>query len=307
MRIIREKLMNFYGFCKIGLIVAAVMTGGCSSIPKCSDSLTTNLIEDIFYKQFNVSPETKETMKKYLKFHILNARSNSIDEKINKNSCAGNLIINFDTQTLTKLADKFVFLENMDKFMGNVVLKASFNPDEYQSDIEYSVQKTENDGLYASVSGLDELIKKVDLLIKVGVFNNNKDVMLKKVIETDNSVLYYDLNSIVKNDGFVLIFSLVDYKQQEDQANSNVEVTKFYCNTADRYSIMNLQYYTEHLGEGNVVARKDEFNPSDIYALTPNTKQALLWEIACNRKAIFHQNNVTQTEQADTSSSTISK
>lgn len=292
--------MNFYRFCKIGLTLVVAMTVGCSSTPKCSDSLTTDLIEDIFYKQFNVSPETKEAMKKYLQFHILNARSNSIDEKINKNSCAGNLIINFDAQKLTKLADEFVFLENMDKFMGNFALKASFNPDEYQSDIEYSVQNTEKDGLYASVSGLDKLVKKVNLLIKAGVFNNNKEVLLRKVIETNTSVLYYDLNNIVKSDGSVLIFSLVDYKQQEDQANSDVEVTKFYCNTDDQYSIINLQFYTERLGDGQVVARKDEFSPSDIYALTPNTKQALLWEIACNKKAMFHQNSVTQTEQADT-------
>ena len=106
--------MSIIKFCQIGLLLAAALAAeGCSSVPKCSDASTTQLIEDIFYNQFEVSEETKVNMRKYLKFTISAARSTVIDEKIKKNSCAGSLAVDFDPEKLKSMVIVTLPLKNV--------------------------------------------------------------------------------------------------------------------------------------------------------------------------------------------------
>ena len=177
---LQREIMSIIKFCKIGLLLAVALAAeGCTSVPKCSDPTTTQLIEDIFYNQFEVPEETKATMRKYLKFTISAARSTAIDEKIKKNSCAGSLSVDFEPEKLKSMVDR-VFLDNMGKLIGNIDLHPAFDLKDYQTDIEYDVQNTEKDGLYGSVSGLDKIVKKAKLLVLMGVFNNSEEVAFKK-------------------------------------------------------------------------------------------------------------------------------
>lgn len=282
--------MSFTKYLKMEMVLAIIVfLIGCSSAPKCSDVESIKLIENIFYGQFDVPIETKDVIKKYLKFSILSARSTAINENIKKTSCEGTLVINFVPEELISMVDKYVFLNPIEKLVVQVRPLTTFSLNDYQSEIQYYVQDTEIDGLYGSVAGIDKLVKNVEHLVRIGVFNNSKVNSFKKATETDNSIVYYDANSIVKKDDYVLVFSMVDYKQLEGEARSEVEITKFYCDTDDRYSIMNLQHYTKHSGGGDVVAREDKFSPIDIYALTSLTKQAFLWEVACNKRPVFRQ------------------
>ena len=281
--------MSIIKFCQIGLLLAAALAiEGCSSVPKCSDASTTQLIEDIFYNQFEVSEETKVNMRKYLKFTISAARSTAIDEKIKKNTCAGRLAVDFDPEKLKSMVDRFVFLYNMDKFMGNTHLSPTFDLKDYQTDIEYDVQNTEKDGLYGSVSGLDKIVVNAKLLVRMGVFNNSKEVSFKKMNELKRGVGYYDVNSIVKKDDYTELLSMIDWSEFEDQKASQVEVTRFYCNTIGEIITVNRQYYSEHGGRGSVVSRKDDFEPGS-YTVTPKTHHEYLWEVACNTKLVFSQ------------------
>ena len=164
----------------------------------------------------------------------------------------------------------------------------TFNLKDYQTDIEYDVQNTEKDGLYGSVSGLDKIVVNAKLLVRMGVFNNSKEVSFKKMKELKRGVGYYDVNSIVKKDDYTELLSMIDWSEFEDQKASQVEVTRFYCNTIGEIITVNRQYYSEHGGRGNVAGGADDFEPGS-YTVTPSTHYEHLWEVACNTKLVFSQ------------------
>lgn len=106
--------------------------------------------------------------------------------------------------------------------------------------------------------------------------------------ELERGVGYYDLNSIVKKDDYTELLSMIDWSEFEDQKASQVEVTRFYCNTNGEIITANRQYYSKHGGRGNVTGGKDDFEPSS-YKVKPSTHYEYLWEVACNTKLVFRQ------------------
>ena len=280
--------------CKLVFMFAVIIAiEGCSTVPKCSDPASIQLIEDIFYEQFKISEETKSTMRKYLKLNIYAARSTKIDEKISKNSCSANLSLEFNPLLLKSMVDRFVFISNMDKFMGNPHLKPSFEPQDYRADIEYDIQNTEKDGLNGSVGGLDKLVSKVDLLVFDGVFNNSKEMSLKK-IERWRDEVFLDTNNIIKNEDYTEMLHMVNWKEYGDEKASQVEVNRFYCKTDGKFKIINRQYYSEHNGKGYLTGGKDDFDDV-FYTVIPATQYEDLWENACGKKLSFSKAEIQRT------------
>lgn len=296
--------MALGGFYRVGLLVLLIFIAGCNPVPKCSDPETVNLLEELFYDSLKLPVDTVAVMKRYLKFNVTGARSSALDDKIKKNTCEASVAITFDPAKLMPLQDKFTFIDSSDKFMGNVSINPHFDLETYRSDIQFTVQKTEKDGLYASVTGLNPISQAVSRLEKVGVFNESKDIKLKKVYESDKSELFYDTNSVIKVGDAVQLLTIVDARQKIEDAFSKVEVTKFYCNTDNKYSILHRQYYREKQGEGGVIPDKDDFDVAEILILEPHDLHSQLWELACNKKPIF-MTPKAQTEPEPTSAGAV--
>ena len=282
----------------IGLMFsAALMVQGCSTVPKCSDPESVNLIEDIFYDQFKVSEETKLTMKKYLKLNLTAARLTSVNEDIGKNSCSGNLSIEFEPVKLKSLADRFVFNYRILKVIGYPRATPSFELQDYRADIHYDIQNTEKDGLYGSVLGLTELVEKVDLLVLEGVFNNNKETTLKKIgLSRHGNELFFDANNILVFEDYTQMLHMINWQEHSDYNEikaSQVEVNQFYCKTDGKFKIINRQYYTEHNGKGHITSGKHDFEDV-FYTVKPTTEYEYLWEVACEKKLVFKEAEIQQ-------------
>ena len=290
--------MSVIKMCKLVLMFAVIIAiEGCSTVPKCSDPASIQLIEDIFYDQFKVPEETKSTMRKYLKLNLTAARLTSVDEKIGKNSCSGTLSIAFEPEKLGSLADRFVFNSRIVKVLGYPRATASFELQDYRADIHYDIQNTEKDGLYGSVLGLTELVAKVDLLVIEGVFNNNKETSLKKIgISLHNNEMFFDANNILVFEDYTQMLHMINWNEHSDNSDykaSQVEVNHFYCKTDGKFKIINRQYYSEHNGKGYVTSGKHDFEDV-FYTVEPTTQFEYLWEVACGKKLTFSEAEIQQ-------------
>ena len=291
----QKENMSVIKMCRLVLMFTVIIAiEGCSTVPKCSDPESVELIEDIFYDQFKVSEETKLTMKKYLKLNLTAARLTSVNEDIGKNSCSGNLSIAFKPVKLRSLADRFVFKSSMEKFMGYPRATPSFELQDYQADIHYDIQNTEKDGLYGSVLGLNELVARVDLLVFEGVFNNSREISFRKIgVSRHDNEMLFDANNIVDFENYTQMLHIINWKEYGDKKASQVEVNQFYCKTDGKFKIINRQYYSEHNGKGYVTGGKDDFEDV-FYTVERATEHEYLWEVACGKKLAFKETEIQQ-------------
>jgi hypothetical protein len=136
-------------------------------------------------------------------------------------------------------------------------------------------------------------MRKSILMMLLAVVCNSAIAEWDKIYTSNDAIRtnYVDRNSIQKKGHIVNMWSLVDFKKVQRLEESSSPM--FYKSIAKRfdydcekkqYRVTAYDYYSDRLGDGEIVIGDSHLDASEWEKVEPLTTEEDLWKIACSKK-----------------------